>query len=77
VGSKATNIYDPKLAWTTDFDGKKVLTSVHRNDRGAPTGGNFAYEDGHVEWFQGQRVALGSDYGSWQCFFKVPLSGQN
>lgn len=77
VGSKTTNIYNPKLAWTTDSGGKKVYTAVHRNPRGAPTGGNFGFEDGHVEWFQGQRVSLGSDYGSWQCFFKIPLPDQN
>jgi prepilin-type N-terminal cleavage/methylation domain-containing protein len=73
VGSKTTNIYDPKLAWTTTADGKSVFTSVHRRARGAPEGGNFTFEDGHVEWFPGARVSLGSDYGSWQCFFKIPI----
>jgi prepilin-type N-terminal cleavage/methylation domain-containing protein len=76
VGSKTTNIYDLKLAWTTVYNGKNVLTSVHRKARGTPTGGNFTFEDGHVEWFQGQRVSLGSDYGTWQCFFKIPLPDQ-
>ncbi|MHB8521581.1 MAG: type II secretion system protein [Limisphaerales bacterium] len=73
VGSKNTNIYSPKLAWTTDYNGKQVLTSVHRRDRGAPDGGNFTFEDGHVDWIPGVRVSLGSDYGSWQCFFKIPI----
>jgi len=73
VGSKHTNIYDPRLSWTTDSNGKKVLTSVHRMDRGAPEGGHFTFEDGRVEWFTGRRVALGSDYGNWQLFFKIPL----
>ncbi|HRI14378.1 MAG TPA: type II secretion system protein [Verrucomicrobiota bacterium] len=76
VGSKTTNIYDPRLSWTTDYDGKKVLTSVHRGNRGAPEGGNFSFEDGHTEWFNGKRVSLGSDYGSWQCFFKIPMPSQ-
>ena len=76
VGSKTTNIYDPKLQWTTDYNGKKVMTAVHRGARGAPDGGNFTFEDGHVEWFAGRRVSLGSDYGSWQCFFKIPLPDQ-
>lgn len=75
VESKTTNIYDGRLAWTTDADGKKVFTSVHRGFRGAPEGGNFGFEDGHVEWFKGQRVSLGSAYGTWQCFFKVPIAG--
>jgi prepilin-type N-terminal cleavage/methylation domain-containing protein len=75
VGAKTTNIYDPRLSWTTDYEGKKVQTSVHRGAKGAPDGGNFTYEDGHVEWFQGRRVGLGSDYSGWQCFFKVPIAG--
>jgi prepilin-type N-terminal cleavage/methylation domain-containing protein len=74
VGSKTTNMYDSKLSWVTDDGGKKVLTSVHRGGRGAPDGGNFAFEDGHVEWYTGRRVSLGSDYGSWQCFFKIPIT---
>jgi prepilin-type N-terminal cleavage/methylation domain-containing protein len=73
VGSKTTNIYNPRLAWTTDYEGKRVFTAVHRRAGGAPDGGNFTFEDGHVEWYQGMRVSLGSDYGSWQCFFKIPI----
>ena len=73
VGSRTTNMYDAKLAWTTDFEGKKVFTAVHRIGRGAPDGGNFSFEDGHTEWIKGSRVSLGSDYGGWQCFFKIPV----
>jgi len=76
LGPKTTNIYDPRLRWTTDYDGKKVLTSVHRGARGAPEGGNFTFEDGRVEWFPGRRVSLGSAYGEWQCFFKIPVADQ-
>jgi prepilin-type N-terminal cleavage/methylation domain-containing protein len=74
VGPKTTNIYDPRLQWTTDYNGKKVLCSVHRGARGAPEGGNFTFEDGHVEWYKGQRVSLGSDYGTWKLFFKIPIA---
>jgi prepilin-type N-terminal cleavage/methylation domain-containing protein len=76
LGPKTTNIYDPRLSWTTDYNGKKVLTSVHRLAGGAPEGGNFTFEDGHVEWFAGRRVSLGSAYGDWQCFFKIPVPDQ-
>ena len=75
VGPKTTNIFDPRLTWTTDYEGKKVLTSVHRGARGVPEGGNFTFEDGHVEWQPSLRVSLGSDYGGWQCFFKIPIAG--
>ena len=30
--------------------GSRVLLSVHRGKGNVPTGGNFLYEDGHVEW---------------------------
>lgn len=73
VGAKTTNIYNPKLTWVTDYNGKKVPTAVHRITGGAPEGGNFTFEDGHVEWFNGKRVSLGSAYGGWQCFFKIPV----
>jgi len=74
VGPKTTNIYDARLQWTTSYENKNVLTSVHRGARGAPEGGNFTFEDGHVEWFKGRRVSLGSAYGNWQCFFKIPVA---
>ena len=76
VGTKTTNMYDARLKWTTDYEGKKVLTAVHRRTGGAPEGGNFTYEDGHVEWAPGQKISLGSDYGGWQIFFKVPVASQ-
>jgi len=77
LGPKTTNIFDVRLTWTTDSEGKKVYTSVHRGSKGIPQGGNFAFEDGHVEWYPSQRVSLGSDYGGWQLFFKIPISGPN
>jgi hypothetical protein len=38
---RTTNIYDPRLTWVTDYENKKVLTAVHRVQKGAPGGGNF------------------------------------
>ncbi len=73
VGPKSTNMYDSKVTWSTDYNGKKVLTAVHRTAKGAPEGGNFTFEDGHVEWYNGKRVSLGSDYSGWQCYFKIPV----
>jgi hypothetical protein len=76
IGPQTTNIYDPRLNWTTSLNGRSVLTAVHRQDRGAPDGGNFAFEDGHVEWFNGRRVSLGAGggaIGDWMCFFKIPV----
>jgi prepilin-type N-terminal cleavage/methylation domain-containing protein len=79
IGPVTTNIYDPRLTWSTDYNGKKVLTAVHRVARGAPAGGNFLFEDGHAEWIPGQKVSLGAGggvIGSWMCFFKIPVQQQ-
>ncbi len=73
IGPVTTNVYDPRLMWTTPYNGKNVLTAVHRVARGAPGGGNFLFEDGHAEWFPGQRVGLGAAIGSWMCFYKIPV----
>ena len=73
LGPVTTNVYDPRLTWTTDYNGKKVLTAVHRVARGAPSGGNFLFEDGHAEWFPGRKVSLGAAIGGWMCFYKIPV----
>ena len=80
IGPSTTNMYDSRLKWVTDYDGKSVQTATHRNSTGAPDGGNFGFEDGHAEWMKGQRVSLGAGggtIGDWQCFFKIPISGVN
>jgi len=74
AGAKTTNIYDPKISWTTDYEGKRVFSSVHRQNNGAPQGGNFLFEDGHVEWYNGRRVSLGATVGGWLGFFKIPIA---
>jgi len=76
IGPSTTNMYDTRLAWTTDYEGKQVQTATHRGARGAPDGGNFAFEDGHVDWYKGQRISLGAgggSIGSWMCYFKIPI----
>ena len=77
MGPETTNVYHARLTWTTDLNGKKVATAVHRRSNGAPDGGNFLFEDGHAEWIVGKKVSLGGgggDIGSWMCFFKIPVS---
>ncbi len=77
IGPATTNMYDGRLSWVTDYNGKKVPTAVHRRAGGAPDGGNFLFEDGHVSWYSGKRVDLGAGGGSigtWECFFKIPIN---
>jgi len=68
----ATNMANPAITWTTDWNGKKVFTAAHRNNRGAPGGGNFTYEDGHVEWVNAARINIGAALGDWLCFYRPP-----
>mgnify|MGYP001384083270 CR=1 FL=1 len=75
LGPRTTNVYDARLTWTTMDAGKNWRTANHPHAaRNAPTGGNFLFEDGHVEWIQGRRVSLGSGEGQWQCFYKIPIN---
>ena len=73
LGPRTTNIYDPRLRWVTTDDGRKWKTPNHAAAGGAPSGGNFLFEDAHVEWFNGKKVSLGSGSGDWQCFYKIPI----
>ncbi|NOS68751.1 MAG: prepilin-type N-terminal cleavage/methylation domain-containing protein [Verrucomicrobia bacterium] len=66
------------MTWSTDWNGKSVMTAAHRDSGGAPTGGEFLYEDGHVEW-RGFKLGnardtidVGSMAGNWVCFYKLP-----
>jgi prepilin-type N-terminal cleavage/methylation domain-containing protein len=67
------------VVWHTDSDGKRVPTAVHRLAKGVPTGGNFLFEDGHVEWRRFKlddprnTVDVGSRDGNWVLFYKVPI----
>lgn len=68
------------IDWFTTDAGKQIPTAVHRVKRGAPAGGNFLFEDGHVEWRRfdinsaARTIDLGASVGSWQCFFKIPVA---
>jgi prepilin-type N-terminal cleavage/methylation domain-containing protein len=70
------NMYDPRLLWSTLYNNKTVPTASHRMSSGAPEGGNFLFEDGHVVWLGGRKVALGAtggSIGSWVCYYKTEL----
>jgi hypothetical protein len=74
VGSAGSGGTNPRVTWfTPDSTGKLIPTACHRGDKGAPTGGNFLFEDGHVSWFQKQAIQVGSFAGTWICFYKIPV----
>ena len=39
-----------------------------------PAGGNFMFEDGHVEWFDLASIDVGDNCGGWLCYYKIPLA---
>jgi prepilin-type N-terminal cleavage/methylation domain-containing protein len=62
------------VRWYTVDGNKTIPTAVHRVAKGAPAGGNFLFEDGHVSWYKRSAVELGSQGGEWQCFYKINIS---
>jgi prepilin-type N-terminal cleavage/methylation domain-containing protein len=73
VGSAGPGGTNPRVTWYTTDQGKQIPTATHRGDKGAPTGGNFSFEDGHVTWTQFRNIQVGSFAGSWICFYKIPI----
>ena len=61
-------------SWYTTDAGKTIPLACHCGDRGAPTGGNFLFEDGHVSWYQKQAIEVGSFSSGWVLFYKIPVS---
>lgn len=73
-GPSTTNMFDSRLTWHVMDAGKRWASGNHRGPSGASQGGNFLFEDGHVEWINGQRVTLGSSAAPWQCFYKIQIA---
>lgn len=79
IGSWNRTTSKGQMTWFTDSDGRRVPTAVHRNNDASPGGGNFLFEDAHVEWrpFNVNNakatIDLGASVGSWQTFFKIPV----
>lgn len=66
--------------WTSVINGQQVFNSNHNGKGGIPTGGNFMFEDGHVEWrtfkyvspgvvSAASKIQLGT-FGNWYQYFK-------
>ena len=73
VGNAGPGGKNPKVTWYTTDSGKSIPTACHRGDKGAPTGGNFLFEDGHVSWYQSRDVEVGSFTSGWVLFYKIPI----
>jgi prepilin-type N-terminal cleavage/methylation domain-containing protein len=64
------------VTWSAAFSGATYLTASHRNSGGVPAGGNFLFEDGHVDWqafkLSNARgtIDVGSMTGGWVLFYR-------
>lgn len=76
VGSWSLSANKGNLTWSTDYNGKRIMTAAHRTTGGVPTGGQFLFEDGHVEWRRFDlnnargTIDIGSIGGDWILFYK-------
>lgn len=78
VGSWNVNANKGSVGWSVTSDGKTVPSASHRTTGGKPTGGQFLFEDGHVQWYRFDlgnprgTIDVGSMSGSWVLFYKPP-----
>jgi prepilin-type N-terminal cleavage/methylation domain-containing protein len=84
VGSWSIPANKGSVAWVTTWsDGQSYKTASHRGAMDVPTGGNFLFEDGHVEWRKFNlgnvraTVDVGSMSSSWVLFYKPPNIATN
>jgi prepilin-type N-terminal cleavage/methylation domain-containing protein len=72
------------VTWVTTWtDGRQYQTASHRGAGGVPAGGNFLFEDTHVDWHKfnvadpRHSVDVGSMSSSWVLFYKLPNINTN
>ena len=52
---------------------KSIRYSDHIQPNGEPLGGNFLFEDGHVNWFTSKQITPANTADNWIFFYKVPI----
>lgn len=61
-------------SWYESVGSKRIPYASHINSRGEPEGGNFLFEDGHVDWYRKQAVNVGASASPWVLFYKIPIA---
>jgi prepilin-type N-terminal cleavage/methylation domain-containing protein len=80
IGSWNIKVNTGSLKWTSG-NGQSVMLSNHRGGGGVPVGGQFLFEDGHVEWRKFDlgnaraSIDVGSKANDWVMFYKPPNIG--
>jgi len=71
------------LNWVGTFEGRPYKMASHRTRGDVPTGGNFLFEDGHIEWHRFKvsdptnTVDIGSYTGNWRLFYRPATISTN
>ena len=52
---------------------KSIPYSSHVQQNREPFGGNFLFEDGHVNWFTSKQITPANTADNWIFFYKVPI----
>ena len=77
VGHSLTNMESSRWTWTYPWNGRNIPMGTHLGRGYIPTGGNFLFEDGHVDWIKGSEISLGANVGGssgWHCFFRLDIN---
>jgi prepilin-type N-terminal cleavage/methylation domain-containing protein len=76
VGNWNLGANSGNLAWSITDSGKTTATASHRETGGVPAGGQFLFEDGHVEWRKFNlgnargTVDIGTVASGWALFYR-------
>ena len=73
-----TNMLGAGFCWiyTDPNNGQSVPLGTHLGSGNVPEGGNFLFEDGHVEWLKGGKISIGAAkgrMGPYVCFFRIEI----
>lgn len=83
VGSWSISAGRGNLVWSFPHKGRSVPTANHAARGSVSNGGNFLFEDGHVEWrrFDLHDARATVDVGSadlgWVVFYKIPIGDES
>ncbi len=76
IGNWSPAANNGSLTWSASYNGVTAPSASHRIQGGVPQGGEFLFEDGHVDW-RGFKltnargsVDVGSITGNWVLFYR-------
>jgi prepilin-type N-terminal cleavage/methylation domain-containing protein/prepilin-type processing-associated H-X9-DG protein len=81
IGSWNSGSNRGDLKWTVNHKGRTVPIANHGARGPVPGGGNFLFEDGHVDWHRFEdgdprgTIDVGSMDFFWVLFYKIPIEG--